>query len=202
MLQTIKKQLLDILKYSKKAGIFISGGFDSGLLLYLIGNTIKQNNLHTEVIIFVVPRFDDSIIHATRIANWVGQITDMRYKIIQVGNPTLHHSEQVESGIIEVLNNLDGIDAIFTGATTNPSISLPGEAPRRGRPAAQIVHRLLLPYNKSATVQMVIELGLIDLMLLSHTCTQSKNIRCGKCWQCSERAWGFAQNNYTDPGSM
>jgi hypothetical protein len=202
MLFAIKEQILNALVPVRKIGVFVSGGFDSGLLLYLIGDTIKQHNLQIETTIFVVPRFDDSVVHATRIAEWVGHDTNLKYNIVYIGDPTLHHSKQVESGIIELMDDLNGVEAIFTGATTNPPIELPGEAPLRGKPAKPIIQRPLLPYNKSDTVRAAIELNLTNLMILSHTCTQSKNLRCGKCWQCSERAWGFAQNNYTDPGAM
>ena len=37
---------------------------------------------------------------------------------------------------------------------------------------------------------------------MSHTCTERPRGRCGVCWQCKERQWGFKENNLKDPGKI
>jgi 7-cyano-7-deazaguanine synthase in queuosine biosynthesis len=54
--------------------------------------------------------------------------------------------------------------------------------------------------TKDVIVATAIECGLTDIMIHSHSCTETPMIRCGVCWWCNERAWAFNENNYTDPG--
>lgn len=195
--QTIKSQFIPFLTNNKKIAVMISGGFDSGLLLYTCLKVSKQENLDNSFTAITVPRFDDSMVHANRIINWINKEFSTDISIEESGNPYLHHSQQTWSGVV---GKMGKFNLILMGCTTNPSHLLNG--PFRPKVNTRNVYQPFFDLTKKDTVKLAIELNLTDLMLLSHTCTESKLLRCGQCWQCKERAWGFEVNNYTDPGSM
>lgn len=194
---TLQSNLVNLIQNNKKIAVMISGGLDSGLLLYATVLTIKESGLDSDLSVITVPRYDDSIIHSRRVVNWANQKFQTNLPIIESGNPDLHHSLQTWSG---VTSQIDNFDLILMGCTTNPPHLLNG--PLRPKVQRRKVKQPLYDLTKQHTVRLVIDLNLIDLMTLSHTCTKSKLLRCGQCWQCRERAWGFEVNNYIDPGTM
>lgn len=195
--QEIKNQIKNVLQGKHTAAVMVSGGLDSGLLLYTCMTVKKEENLNTEIAAITVPRFDDSAVHSRRIIDWVEQKFSAKISHRESGNPMAHHSLQTWSGVVE---NFGKFNLILMGCTKNPP-NLP-EGPARPKTVRKDVVQPFYNLTKKDTVRLAIELGLTDLMELSHTCTESKLLRCGECWQCRERAWGFAVNNYTDPGTM
>jgi 7-cyano-7-deazaguanine synthase in queuosine biosynthesis len=83
------------------------------------------------------------------------------------------------------------------GDTSNPP-DLP-DGPKRKQSYDDKFLQPMFDWTKKDTVALAIELGLTDLMKISHSCTERKISRCGHCWQCRERAWAFDQNQYIDP---
>ena len=195
--EQIKKQLLPLMIKYPTLGIFISGGFDSGLLLYLCCLIKQQENLSNKFDIFTVPRHDDSIVHANRIVSWINSTFNMSLNITTVGNPDLHHSMQVWSGVLEAHGKCD---VVLLADTTNPA-HLPN-GPVRQRVYFTDIKQPFFDLTKKDIIAVAIDLNLVDLMELSHTCTESKLLKCAECWQCQERIWGFSENNYLDPGTM
>ena len=183
---------------NKKIGFFISGGFDSMVLLFFCCLLKKEHSLNTEFKIFTVPRYDDSEAHSNRVIDYISKKLNMKFDVNLVGNPDLHHSIQVFSGIRE---SLKLVDSILLGDTKNPE-HLPN-GPLRVKSTTKRVVQPFFQYTKKDTVELAIKLDIIkEISSLSHTCTQSNLLRCNQCWQCRERAWGFSQNNYTDIGTM
>ena len=195
--QEIKNQIKTILQGKQTAAVMVSGGMDSGLLLYTCMTVKAEENFNTEIAVITVPRFDDSAVHSRRIVNWIESKFPYKISVRESGNPMAHHSLQTWSGAVE---NFGKFNLILMGCTTNPP-NLPN-GPLRPRVARKDVFQPFYNLTKKDTVRLAIEAGLTDLMELSHTCTESKLLRCGQCWQCKERAWGFEENNYIDPGTM
>jgi hypothetical protein len=196
-LEEIKNTLLPILSTNKTVGFFVSGGFDSALMLYVCSLICQEENLSTDFIVFTVPRHDDSITHSKRVINWVTKKFNSKIKTFMIGDPDLHHSDQVWSGVVPALNLCP---CIILSDTANPSC-LPN-GPVRTKVVTPGVIQPFIDVTKKDTVALAIHLGLTDLMEITHTCTESKFLRCNQCWQCRERAWGFAENNYIDLGNM
>lgn len=205
MTSSIYTDLHDILlktyNTDKTFGFFISGGFDSALLFYY-SNLLKfKYKLPAQFEVFTIPRYDDSVVHSSRIIDWINAVYNTKYIISIVGNPDLHHSEQVSSGFKQAIEKCDFITLSGTLNPTHMS-NLPS-APVRGPINNYKTFRPFLNYTKQQTVELAITLGIVDqLSSISHTCTESKDLRCNVCWQCKERAWGFAQNNQVDIGTM
>ena len=199
----ILEDIRRIVRIYRRIGISISGGFDSALLSYLIHDT--RSMLGTENIIefFTVPRYDDSVIHAQRIIKYLDNIfnNDIPSKHTLVGNPDLYHSLQVDSGLREMLE-YNRIDIVLAGENIVPSEDEVPGGPIRYRGKSIKLYKPFFDYTKDILVQLAIDMNLIDIMKITHTCTESKTLRCNMCWQCRERAWAFRQCNYTDPGTM
>jgi hypothetical protein len=191
-----------ILMKHKSIGLLVSGGFDSTLLSYLahdLRNKLKTDNVFE---FFTVPRYDDSVIHAKRIIDYIDNKfnkTPTAWHI--VGNPDLHFTQQVSSGITEALTNFK-FEMLLTGDNIVPPIDeVPGGPPRK-RGDHPRLYKPFFDCTKDVMLQLCIDQGLTEIMEITHTCTESKTLRCNLCWQCRERAWAFKQCNYVDPGTM
>lgn len=186
----------------KNIGIFLSGGFDSAMLSYLAHESRLRLNTSTIFIFFTVPRYDDSVLHAKRIINFIDQtFNNQPTNHYILGNPTLHHSHQVSSGIRKALIDHAYLDIIMTAGNKIPD-EIPF-GPYRHHPSVHPkLRKPFFNYTKDVIVQLCIYKNLQSIIDLSHTCTESPSIRCNNCWQCRERAWAFKKCNYRDSGIM
>lgn len=214
-MSNILSDIEEIMNKYQKIGLFVSGGLDSTLLAYLLHHIKLKNNLTNTFHFFVVPRPDDSVNHVKRIADYINKEFNTNIPINIVGTGDVHHSKQVTSGIKEALEKYD-CDIFLTSTTTNPPEKLPNYAygtfldadgtpydgPKRVKSSHPKVYDIFWNYNKADTVKIIKDMNLTEIMNITHTCTGSKDIRCGRCWQCCERAWGFNQNNFIDTGTM
>ena len=127
---------------------------------------------------------------------------------IQVGDPTLHHSQQTQSGERDARDNY-GIQHIFYGSQAHPPVPMPGEYPAR---PSQIHFK-----NNAGVITTTCPFALLDkrhtlalyevfqvwpLIEITHSCTHRTVGRCGECYNCVERQWAFNELRFTDPGSM
>lgn len=194
--QQLKEQLVPILN-GNKVGFFISGGFDSAVLLYTACQIVDSEKLNSEIIIYTVDRPDGSVLHSERVVNYMRDKFKLELPIRIVGNGKLHHSLQVVSGIIPATLETD---YVLLGDTQNPAHLLDG--PVR---TPSIIPKIIQPFfqlTKKETVALMIELGFTDAMTLTASCTESILLKCNECWQCRERVWAFAENKIKDLGTM
>jgi len=194
-MNSIIEDIESIIQTHNTIGVFISGGLDSAILAKLLLDTKQKLNTTNKIVFYTVPRTDDSFTHARRILKFIGHDNT----ISQVGNHKTHHSRQVLSGIIEALED-DSVNIFLLGDTSNP-VALP-EGPIRIKSDNIRVHQPFFDYTKDEVIQLAIDLEYTELFNQTHTCTESKTLRCSNCWQCRERAWAFTKLNYIDTGTM
>lgn len=194
-MKSVIDDIESLVAINRRIGLFVSGGLDSAVLAKLVLDTRDKLSSNNDIVFFTVPRTDDSYIHASRVVENLSAGS----AIISVGNANLHHSKQVLSGVLEALST-DSVDILLLGDTKNP-IDLP-DGPVRIRSKNPKVFQPFFNRHKNEIISLAIDLGYTDLFKITHTCTESKNLRCSRCWQCKERAWGFSQVNYADPGTM
>ena len=203
-LSDLKQQLLSLLTANEHVGVFVSGGLDSGLLLYLCCLIKKEYNLPTNIHIFMVPdpnpkNEDSEVVYAKQVIDWVAKTFNISLKITMVGNPYEHHSKKIWSGIL-IARNI--CKCLLLGDMTNPEpLANDPHAPIFYSNTVPEVVRPFLNITKKEVVALIIELNLIGLMIAANSCQTYVPIRCGICWSCRERAWAFEQNNYEDPGT-
>lgn len=199
LFKELKKLLLPSLKKDETFGFFISGGLDSAILLYACCLVREQENLPSRFEVVTVPRHDDSSVHSARIVEWINKQFNINLITTTCGDPDVHHSRQVLSGVEIMWNKLDHL--VFGDTANVPHIP---DGPVR-YPYTGGDDKVLQPFMKvykDQTVRLAIELGLTELMEITHSCTSSKTLRCRECWQCKERAWAFEECKYNDPGTM
>lgn len=193
----VRQQLLPILSGDKSVGVFASGGFDSTTLLYFCLLLIQEQALEKKLRIFMVPRRDDCITHNTMVMEWMNQKFNSDLSITLVGNPDLHHSQQVLSGLKEAQH---ACDYLLFGDNANPP-HLPGGPDNPRSPVEQFVQPFF-DFTKKDIVELAYYIGFGEVANMTQTCATSTKIRCRACWQCQERAWAFAANGITDTGTM
>lgn len=187
----------------KKIGVFVSGGWDSAVLLYIIWDIcIKQRN---EMRIYTVPKLDGAVKHAERVVKWC------RYKLITdavphdiVGSITAEDpSEYVKSGVVDALMS-GNVDIVYSAVTSYYDEMNPDQDRifTKGTPFEDIVRQPFAELTKDKTVQLAYDLGIADeIMKYTHSCTQLEEGRCGYCPWCKEREWAFKQINKVDKGT-
>jgi hypothetical protein len=196
-LDSLALDLFPLLSSDKKLGYFISGGLDSALLLYCSLLLCQEKSLDPYIKIFTVPRYDNSVQHSNTIKKWLNEKFNKNLETEILGDPDLHHSQQVISGLLLAESK---VDILILGDTTNPDTLSNG--PSRIKSLRNNIIQPLFSWTKKDTVSLAIKLEVTDLMVISHTCTESIDLRCGSCWQCKERAWAFKENSFIDPGKM
>lgn len=183
-------------------GLFMSGGFDSTTLAYTVFKIISVMPTGPKLTVYTVPRYDDSVIHTDRVCDWLKiQFPNVEFTRVINGNPNLHHSQQVLSGVIETRDNCT--DLIILGDTTNPEVPELKNGPTRTKSSNPRIIQPFIDGDKRGVIELANSLGVLDqISTISHTCTESKTLRCNTCWQCRERAWAFSKLNLNDVGTM
>ena len=193
----IYSNIEQILKENKTIGIFLSGGLDSSVLAYLVLSLKARHKTNNELYFFTVKKHDNSEVYSKKVLSYLKEkfSEDIKNHIF-VGDPSLYHGYVVLSGILEA-SKYD-LDIFLLADTTNPPHLTNG--PARYRSQYEKVYQPFFDLNKDKTVEIAIQENILDLIKITHSCTQLKIKRCNNCWQCSERKWAFEQNNISDPG--
>lgn len=200
-MRSVIKEINGFVDANSDIGIFISGGYDSTVLAACIFKHITESGCQPKLTLFTVARYDDSSVHAARICDWL----KVKYPAVEfvtktVGNPDEHHSRQVLSGIMESIKDT-GIKIVLGDTAVPPELNNE-HAPQRIRSKGPRVVQPFFDYDKTITITIAESLGLLDeISEVTHTCTESKDLRCGNCWQCQERAWAFAKLSIRDRGT-
>lgn len=185
----------------KRIGVMLSGGADSAILLYLLALERKIAGSDQELIPFTVARPDGAWNYVKPIVDKINQMLGATIPDpIQVGDPSLHHSQQGRSGELEARTKYR-IDHFYYGSQQHPPVPMPGEYPKR--PEQVELPGTTIPF---ALVDKRHTLGLYEvfqawpLIELTHSCTAQTEGRCGECYNCKEREWALSQLEFTDPG--
>jgi len=188
--------------YGKKVGVFVSGGWDSAVMLYLVWREcLKQGN---ELCVYTVPKLDGAVNHAGKVVKWC------RYKLIA---PYVEHkivgdisdenpSEHLRSGIIEAFKG-NAIDVAYSAVTAYYDEMNPDHDRTftKGTSLENIIRQPFAELTKDKIVQLAFDLGIADdIMQITHSCTERNEGRCGYCPWCKERAWAFEKIKKEDIG--
>jgi len=203
----IKQVNIELPEGKQRIGVMLSGGADSAVLLYLLCLERRMDKSTQEIIPFTVARPDGAWDYVKPIVEWVRNKLELTIEQlpdpIKVGDPTVHHSRQGRSGEIEARSK-HGIEHIFYGSQAHPDralIELPGEYP--SRPASVELPGTTCPFalvDKRHTLHLYDIFQVWPLIELTHSCTALTVGRCGKCYNCVERAWALADMGFVDPG--
>lgn len=188
----------------KRLGVMTSGGFDSALMLWMWAQYPVPEGC--SLIAVATDRGLGAKEFAQGIVDKVNELlgTSIELLVLPVSDSTRHQQQVNKPANIAMRKGM--FDGVISADTSNPGITLPGVEPQRITIDKQFAydnwHHPFLHMNKSHTVQLVHDLGLDWIPEMSHTCTDTAGIRCGKCWQCSERAWAFNLLGLEDTGTF
>ena len=145
MTENIINSIKQILSTNLNIGIFVSGGLDSALLVYLC-HKYSTDNTFTY---FTVPRTDDSIVHAKRVLDTI--LGENNYLTTHLGDPNVSHDKQVLSGILSALS-IPNIDMLLLADTSNPAEKLSGLEPVRVKSTH---HKIVQPFFELTKVNTI-----------------------------------------------
>jgi hypothetical protein len=214
-------KLVDIsLDGLKNIGVLLSGGVDSGLLLYMITKTAMAEN--TGIKIYTIT--GESLLkpfnikHSSMVIDTVKALTGYNKVIEQLIFPYRSHLNVEQR--IEVMTYYTrlyikhfNLDMLFEGKTKNPPVTvselLEGRELDRDDPEGQglklksIEKRLAWPLlycDKRDIADLYKNLGITESLLPNtRSCegnlevTDNLKKQCGVCWWCRERKWAFGE---------
>lgn len=184
-------------------GLYISGGFDSALMLHLYCIEAKNRSVGTLYCI-TIDRGSAAIDFGKSICQWAENLHKIKIEHMIVSIPEkLHHSQHISYPSQQLFRF--GFKTLISADTQNPPIKLNGTEPVRIPPDANYDgwHFPFARMDKSQTVELAHQMEVLEeISKLSHSCTETDGERCGSCWQCNERAWAFQKTGLIDPGKF
>jgi hypothetical protein len=191
----VRDPIIELLKANKKIGLFVSGGLDSALVLYLVHLLRQELQTDNEFTIYTVSRPNNSIARTHAVVDWISNKFEVKYDIKQVGTDKVHHTLHVISGLREA--STDDIDIFILGDTKNPN-----ELPNGPNRKSMNLKRFAQPWvglTKDHLVQEFINCNVPELIAITYSCEKPDDNPCGECWHCDERALAFAKCGHPDP---
>lgn len=206
-------------KHVKNIGIWVSGGADSSILLYLLSKKIKDENLDVMIHPFSVRRGRPvNPIYAENVIDFIVEKLNFEnmneIKIYYPDKNDEYQREIKEFRERDVENfNSNKIEIMYSGITSNPpendsTISKNKERSRDESSERLIEDKSSLAYyinpffkiNKKNIAEIYEKFDLLnDLFPITRSCegdkkdTRNYTTHCGKCWWCEERLWAFGR---------
>ena len=183
-----------------RIGIFVSGGIDSALLLYLLMSENELLSAKKTITVFSIPKTDGTTYYAPLVVELISSMLHIDPpKLFFVGNKDWPHQTIVNRSWNDVAaRNI--VDSIFLADNITPNEDLPGLMPVRSKTSSNLVQQPFFNLTKDEIIQSVFDYGIEKIFEFTHTCTERPRGRCDECWQCNERAWAFSKINKVDTG--
>lgn len=215
-----------IIPENKKIGVVVSGGFDSSVLWHMIyGECLKRGQ---ECIPFTVPKVDGALTYATKMLEWSCSYYGTKRLHPWIVNADAvdwnraepYQGEEVQQQLLGGMKELilNGYaDVVYTGMNDYPpdyenlcSYHTPGpralardsDYKHEGVPIGEIYLQPMADLTKDQIVLLADSLGILEeVSSFSHSCVELIRGRCGECFWCKEREWGFNEAGVTDHGT-
>jgi hypothetical protein len=203
-----KKNITIELPLVKRVGVLVSGGADSAILLYILTKLNLDNGNPCELIPFTVPKTDDALLYAKSVISYINKSLNCQLpETTVVGNPYLHHSKQVWSGRNEAMEKYN-VDIMVYGSQKTPpkeELEVDWEYPYRPEKIHYIEEKIYCPFalvDKRNTIDLYRIFNQMDLLALTHSCTEQTIGQCNRCLYCKEREWALNSNNLIDTSKV
>ena len=207
---TIKNFLNKTTQNFKNIGVFLSGGLDSAALLCLIISELQKTHEidNFKIYCFTVDKGEGQVEYAVNVISEVKRIfsVELEHVIVpnegytnrpgRIGSDTYKKISEYTEQIVfyQGINNVPPKDLVtfnssFEGYNVKEVSSLQNKA-------------LFFPFlnlHKPQIVDILYQLGCESVIQYTQTCTERSAGRCGTCYWCEERAWGFKMLGKQDP---
>lgn len=192
---------LGLVSNATSVGILLSGGLDSTLLLILLQLESEKKNF--KMTAFNVENNNGYEVHCRQI------LSHPFFKTVQFV-PNVPNSNDysgiIRDGIAHVLKQ-EHLDLVYLGINKNPDFFHEGKPVRRTAEELAVYKKLRYPFlnlQKDRIVEIFCQIEdnlKLNILKLTHSCTEKASGQCGHCFQCVERKWAFEKNNRVDPCS-
>jgi len=206
-------------------GVVVSGGLDSSLLWHMIYGVCLERN--QKCIPFTVPKVDGALTYATRMLRWSSEWYGTKQLHPFVIDPGIDQNRkdpfigtevaQQLLGSIRIIVDEGYADTVYTGVNAYPpeyetlcSYHTPGErnlsrdsdAVHNGQLVRDLIRQPFADMTKDELIEIAHEQQVLEpISELSHSCVELIRGRCGECFWCKEREWGFTNSGHIDKGT-
>lgn len=201
-----------MLERDRNYGMMLSGGIDSAILFYMILATYKERGWTPRIKPFTMRKVNERMETANLMVDHLNKILGFSIPhTTPISDPSIHHRDQGELAWKEIREKYQEIDFVYYASNAVPpwkyegwekdSRGLPKGMPARSTGEGGMVYLPFLNLYKYHTVDLVVEHGQEEIFRIARSCTISiDGPRCGQCFHCRERAWGFSTAGQEDPG--
>ena len=170
-----------------RVALLFSGGVESTLLLYLL----LEKNSFDSLTVFLIDRFNNPIARALNVYNSVKERlanTTSQLKILKI--PVLEQSEEIRYVVKSIESEFDNI--IIGLNKYPPDLSIRPVVQERFLEKDKINFPLKY-FDKKEIIQKFFEIGIEELLPITHSCGMNGNVPCGECFNCKERRWAYKE---------
>lgn len=172
-------------------GLYLSGGVESSLLLYLLSTQYFHRNI--KVCILTKPN-RINLTAVNNVLRWVE--TNTSKKVIREDiypDPKWNPAKVIVSWGNHLLHTKT-IDMLITGGNDYP-INILDNMPVRQYMEGKHVYHPFRGMLKTEIIQIYKKLNIVELLRMTHSCFDDMNTHCMKCVNCREREWALKEMN-------
>lgn len=164
------------------AVLLFSGGVESTLLLYLC---MARGD---DLIVVVLDRFNRPLSHAKNIVSDISERLNRPIALETFVPPEVvlpQHQVNLAIAAMHIKYRrpiITGVNKYAPGITPTWPVNFIESA---------ILKMPLAAYTKDQIIQEFFDLGIDDLLPMTHSCGLSGQQPCGTCYNCTERAWAY-----------
>lgn len=192
----------------KRIGVLLSGGMDSAIMLFLILSDITQRDLDVDLTVYNVPNInDDAAIHSRQVVNYLEKYFNTEIKLINIGVGTATPLQLIKEPARQLLENKI-VDVLYSGQNQFPEEARSWHSYKaaaghfaRKNPDNADTDTVKYPFirlHKNHILEIYRQFNLLELAVITHSCTTKTQDKCNNCLWCEERAWAFTKLGLTD----
>jgi 7-cyano-7-deazaguanine synthase in queuosine biosynthesis len=180
--------MIDIKDYPNDIALLFSGGIDSTLLFYLISTEINKHYPDKTLTLYIIDRYNNPCERANTVFEKIVNKTNLQVNLRQLSIlPVFQQYEiLVASKIVAARHSVVvcGFNKYPKDETIRPNYIVNVKDSEKVKfPLAHI--------EKDKIVQEFFNLGIDDILPITHSCGLNRSIPCGTCFNCRERKWAY-----------
>jgi 7-cyano-7-deazaguanine synthase in queuosine biosynthesis len=180
--------MIDIKDYPNDIALLFSGGIDSTLLFYLISTEINKHYPDKTLTLYIIDRYNNPCERANTVFEKIVNKTNLQVNLRQLSIPPVFQQYEilVASKIVAAHHSVIvcGFNKYPKDETIRPNYIVNVKDSEKVKfPLAHI--------EKDKIVQEFFNLGINDILPITHSCGLSLDTPCGKCFNCLERIWAY-----------
>ena len=180
--------MIDIKDYPNDIALLFSGGVDSTLLFYLISIEINKRYPDKTLTLYIIDRYNNPCNKANKVFEKIVNKTNLFVNLHQLSIPSVYQQYEISvaSKIISMRHSvvICGFNKYPRDETIRPNhIVNIKDSEKVKFPFAHI--------EKDKIVQEFFNLGIDDILPVTHSCGLNRPIPCGTCFNCRERRWAY-----------